>query len=426
MKRVVTFLLAAGLVFAVAAPATAAAPSSDPKTDARDAAAWIAERVNASGFIPSSASPTTADLASSAQAVTALAAAGVGKSKVAALLAYLGSHIDAFVTANGFDDPGAIAYLILAAKAGGADPTSFGPAHADLVTRLVATQQPDGLFGLAANATFTGAFDQGLSLLALHAAGIANPHGVTWLEGQQCADGSFTAFRADTTVACPAVNTTTFVGPDTNSTALALLGLIAQGDNTAAAKAETALRAVRNAGGGWGFLSVSTQATDGNSTGLVLEALRTVSGVADQQGILALLALQVGCAGAAADRGGIAFQPDGMGRLAGNMFATVQATAALAEVALPVTSATISSDVPTPCASTSTTTVSTTSTTVAVAGSTVASTGSTVQPSTTTVAATTGAQLPRTGTSSAPIAIVALCLLTAGTLFVGGARRRRT
>lgn len=423
MKRVVTFLLAAGLVFAVAAPATAAPPSSDPKTDAKDAAAWIAERVNASGFIPSATSPTKADLSSSAQAVTALAAAGVGKSKVTALLAYLGSHIDAFVTANGLDDPGAIAYLILAAKAGGADPTSFGPAHADLVTRLVATQQPDGLFGLAANATFTGAFDQGLSLLALHAAGIANAHGVTWLEGQQCDDGSFTAFRADTTVACPAVNTATFVGPDTNSTALALLGLIAQGDATAAAKAEAALRAVRNAGGGWGFFSVSTQATDGNSTGLVLEALRTASGVADQQGIRALLTLQVGCAGAVADRGGIAFQPDGQGGLAGDVFATVQATAALAEVALPITSATISSDVPTPCASTSTTT---TSTTVAVAGSTVASAGSTVQASTTTVATATSAQLPRTGTSSVPIAIVALCLLASGTLFVGGARRRRT
>jgi LPXTG-motif cell wall-anchored protein len=426
MKRVVTFLLAAGLVFAVAAPATAAPPSSDPRTDARDAAAWIAARVNASGFIPSSTSPTKADLSSSAQAVTALAAAGVGKSKVTALLAYLGSHIDAFVTANGFDDPGAIAYLILAAKAGGADPTSFGPAHADLVTRLVATQQPDGLFGLAANATFTGAFDQGLSLLALHAAAIANPHGVTWLEGQQCADGSFTAFRADTTIACPAVNTTTFAGPDTNSTALALLGLIAQGDTTAAAKAEAALRAVRNSGGGWGFFARNDQPTDANSTGLVLEALRTVSGVADQQGIRALLALQVGCAGAVADRGGIAFQPDGMGRLAGDMFATVQATAALAEVALPITSATISDNVPTPCASTSITTVSTTSTTVAVAGSTVASAGSTVQTSTTTVATATRAQLPRTGTSSTPIAIVALCLLASGTLFVGGARRRRT
>jgi LPXTG-motif cell wall-anchored protein len=426
MKRVVTFLLAAGLVFAVAAPATAAPPSSDPRTDARDAAAWIAERVNASGFIPSSTSPTKANLSSSAQAVTALAAAGVGKSKVTALLAYLGSHIDAFVAANGFDDPGAIAYLILAAEAGGADPTSFGPAHADLVTRLVATQQPDGLFGLAANATFTGAFDEGLSLLALHAAGIANAHGVTWLEGQQCADGSFTAFRADTTIACPAVNTTTFAGPDTNSTALALLGLIAQGDTTAAAKAEAALRAVRNSGGGWGFFARNDQPTDANSTGLVLEALRTVSGVADQQGIRALLALQVGCAGAVADRGGIAFQPDGMGRLAGDMFATVQATAALAEVALPITSATISDNVPTPCASTSTTTVSTTSTTVAVAGSTVANTGSTVQTSTTTVAAVTRAQLPRTGTSSTPIAIVALCLLASGTMFVGGARRRRT
>jgi LPXTG-motif cell wall-anchored protein len=425
MKRVVTFLLAAGLVFAVAAPATAAPPSSDPKTDARDAAAWIAGRVNASGFIPSSTSPTKADLSSSAQAVTALAAAGVGKSKVTALLGYLGSHIDAFVAANGFDDPGGVAYLILAAKAGGEDPTSFGAAHANLVTRLLATQQPDGLFGLAANATFTGAFDEGLSLLALHAAGVANPRGVTWLDGQQCADGSFTAFRPNTTVPCPAVDPATFVGPDTNSTALAALGLVAQGDTSAAAKAEVALRAVRNAGGGWGFLARNDQPTDANSTGLVLEALRTVSGTADEQGVRALLALQVGCTGAVADRGGIAFQPGAKGQLVPDTLATVQATPALAEVALPITSATISSDVPTPCASTPTT-VSTTPTTVQVTGTTVASSGSTVQPSPTTVAAATSAQLPRTGGSSAPIVIVAVCLLAAGALFVGGARRRRT
>jgi LPXTG-motif cell wall-anchored protein len=425
MKRVVTFLLAAGLVFAVAAPATAAPPSSDPKTDARDAAAWIAGRVNPSGFIPSSTSPTKADLSSSAQAVTGLAAAGVGKSKVAALLAYLGSHIDPFVTANGFDDPGALAYLVLAAKAGGEDPRSFGAAHADLVTRLVATQQPDGLFGLAANATFTGAFDEGLSLLALHAAGVANAGGVTWLEGQQCADGSFTAFRQNTAVPCPAVDPTTFVGPDTNSTALAALGLVAQGDTSAAAKSEAALRAVRNPGGGWGFLARNDQPTDANSTGLVLEALRTVSGVADEQGVRALVALQVGCTGAVADLGGVAFQPGAKGQLVPDTLATVQATPALAEVALPITAATISSDVPTPCASTPTT-VSTTPSTVQVTGTTVASSGSTVPVSTTTVAAATSAQLPRTGGSSAPIVIVAVCLLAAGALFVVGARRRRT
>jgi len=423
MNRVVTFLLVAGLVFAVATPAIAAPPSSDPTIDARDAAAWLASQVNASGFIPQAANPASPNLSVSAQAVPALAAAGVGGTKIAALLAYLGSHIDAFVAANGFDDPGAIAYLILAAKAGGADPTSFGAAHADLVTRLVATQQPDGLFGLAANATFTGAFDEGLSLLALHAAGIANPRGVTWLEGQQCADGSFTAFRADTTVPCPAVDPTTFAGPDTNSTALAVLGLHAQGATAPASAGVTALVAVRNGGGGWGFLARNDQATDANSTGLVLEALRTVNGVADAQGMDALLALQVGCDGAGADRGGIAYQPGPGGKLAPDGLATAQATPALAEVALPITSSDISADVPAVCAATSTTTVSTTSSTVAATGTTVASTGSSVPVPTTTVAAS--AQLPRTGTSSAPIAIFAACLLAVGIAFVAGTRRRR-
>ncbi len=186
-----------------------------------------------------------------------------------------------------------------------------------------------------------------------------------------------------------------------------------------AANGVTALDAVRNAGGGWGFLARNDQSTDANSTGLVLEALRTVNGTADAEGIGALLALQVGCTGAVADRGGIAFQPVG-GALTPDSFATVQALPALAEVALPITSATISAVVPTPCAS------STTTTTVAVTSTTVASAGSTVPVTTTTTAATAIAALPRTGTSSEPIVLIAAGLLAIGTLFVGGTRRRHT
>src|SRR5260221_14325570 len=156
MKRVVTFLLAAGLVFAVAAPAMAAPPSSDPTTDARDAAAWLAAKVNSSGFIPQAANPANPNLSVSAQAVTALAAAGVGKNQVTALLGYLGNHVDDFVAAAGSDDPGALAYLILAAEAGRADPTAFGPSNADLVSRLGSTQPASGLFG-SADPAFDGA-----------------------------------------------------------------------------------------------------------------------------------------------------------------------------------------------------------------------------------------------------------------------------
>jgi LPXTG-motif cell wall-anchored protein len=426
MKRVVTFLLAAGLVFAVAAPALAAPPSSDPTTDAKAAAAWLAGQVNASGFIPQAANPANPNLSVTAQAVTALAAAGVGRTQVTALLGYLGNHIDDFVSPGASDDPGALGYLVLAAVAGGDDPTSFGPAHADLVARLVATQQASGLFG-AADATYDGAYRQGLALLALHAAGVANAAGVTWLEGQQCADDLWTSFRADTAVPCPVVDPNTFSGPDTNSTALALLGLQAQGATGPAAAGVAALDTVRNAGDGWGFLARADQMTDANSTGLVLEALRTVNGAADTAGVNALLALQVGCTGDVADRGGIAFQPGAGGVLAPDGFATVQATPALAEVALPITSATIADTVPTPCASTSTsTTASTTSTTIAASGTTAPVVGVTVPGAPATIAPAAPPQLPRTGSSSAPMAFGAACLLAVGATFVGATRRRRT
>ncbi len=123
MRRVAPLLLAAGLVFAVAASAVAAPPSSDPNTAATDAAAWLARQVNDDGFIPSSFVPGAADLSSSVQAVTALAAAGVGRPQVDALLGYLGDHVDDFVVIGGSDHSGELAYLILAAVAGGDDPT---------------------------------------------------------------------------------------------------------------------------------------------------------------------------------------------------------------------------------------------------------------------------------------------------------------
>jgi hypothetical protein len=416
MRRVAAFLLVAGLVLAVAHPAPAAPPSNDPKTAARIAAAWLGRQVNEAGFIPQSANPADANLSVSAQAVVALASAGVGRQQVDALLAYLGRHVDDMVASGGADDPGALASLILAAKAGGADPTTFGTPATNLVSRLVATQQADGLFGTA-DATFDGVFREGLALLALHAAGVANAAGVTWLEDQQCDDGLWTAFRTDTTQPCPAVDPATFTGPDTNSTALAALGLQGQGATTGAANGIGAVQAVRNAGGGWGFLARADQSTDANSTGLVLEAVRTVAGAPDARGTTALLALQVGCAAPAADRGGIAFQPGAGGALVPDGLATAQATAALAQVALPIISATIADELPAPCPAAPTTTV-------AALGS--------VQPTTTTTgtanvaAARAAAELPRTGTPTAPIALGAMCAVVAGGACLAGARRRRT
>ena len=408
MKRVASFLVAAGLVCAVAAPASAAPPSNDPKTAARDAATWLASKVNASGFIPQSANPAQANYSTSAQAVTALAAAGVGKTKVDALMAYLGQHVDDFVVHSGADDPGSLAYLILAAEATGGNPTSFGTGHTNLVSRLVATQQPSGLFG-ASDPTFDGAYREGISLLALHAAGVGNASGVSWLKTQQCADGSWTAYRSDVNVPCPAVDPVNFTGPDTNSTALAVLGLHAQGETTPVTNGVAALHGVRNAGGGWGFLAASDQATDANSTGLVVTALHTATGTADAKGEAALLSLQAGCTAPATDQGGIAFQPGSGGKLTPDALATAQATPALAEVSLPLQSPSIAAGLPDVCPSSVTGQGgSTTTSTVAAAG-----------------AETSSGDLPRTGSSSAPLAILALvCVAGGGALAVASRRRR--
>jgi LPXTG-motif cell wall-anchored protein len=404
-------LIAAGLVCVGAVPASATPPSSDLHADARDAAAWLAHQVNGSGFIPQAADPNKPNLGVSAQAVTALAAAGVGKHQVDALLAYLGAHVDDFVVNNGADDPAALAYLILAARAGNEDATSFGPSHTNLVTRLVATQQGNGLFG-AADPTFDGAFREGLALLALHAVGESNTPGVTWLEGQQCTDGSWTAFRADTSVACPPVDPATFTGPDTNSTAVAALGLDAQGASASAAKGIQALDSVRNSGGGWGFLARSDQATDGNSTGLVLAAERTVQGTTDNKGLAALVALQVGCNGDPVDRGGIAFQPGKGGAIVPDPFATDQALLGLSGATLPLDAPTIASTLPAVCASTT--------------GSTVTTAAPTTTPTTATTAKATvaaaAAELPRTGSSTGALWWLGLAFVAVGTLL---ARRRR-
>jgi hypothetical protein len=251
-------------------------------------------------------------------------------------------------------------------------------------------------------------------LLALHGVGQSDAAAADWLADQQCADGSWVAFRPDTSVACPAVDPNTFAGPDTNSTALAALGLKAQGRNKPATDGANALLAARNAAGAWGFLAASDQPTDANSTGVVVAALRAITGTQDAQGVAALLALQVGCDGDPADVGGIAFQssPDG---LAPDVLATDQATLGLADVVLPIDSATISPDLVVACAPAPAPTTTTTTTAVPT-------------PTTGAQANTSPRQLARTGSSVALPVGIALTLIGAGgtVMQLADTRRRRS
>ncbi|MGV9786273.1 prenyltransferase/squalene oxidase repeat-containing protein [Streptomyces sp. NPDC003435] len=180
---------------------------------------------------------------------------------------------------------------------------------------------PDGLFGKA-DPTYDGVWRQSLALLAQHTVGEKPADSaVKWLTGQQCADGGFASFRADTGVACGGKG----AQADTNSTAAAVQALAALGGHDdVTGKAVKWLKAQQNRDGGWGY-SPGTP-SDTNSTSVVVGALAaTGAKPAELRGKGktpddALASLAVPCA----EKGGgaLAFQPDKKGKLEANADAT--------------------------------------------------------------------------------------------------------
>ena len=267
---------------AVAASSPGASVTSTEPTAAQAGAGWLGRQFHGA-FIGTKATP---DPGSTAEAVLAFAAAGAGGSKARAATMWLTRHFESYVSSGGVDDAGALATVILAAQAmggqaAGFDPTAFGGGQAanNLVARLVATERSSGadagLFG-ASDPTFDGAFRQGLSIMALVNQGLggstAVAAGVSWLQNQQCADGGWEAYRSDLTTACPAPDPATFSGPDTNSTAVAVEGLVAAGA-TFPDSPLSFFESSQNTDGGFGFIGDASQSPDPDSTGLVIQAL---------------------------------------------------------------------------------------------------------------------------------------------------------
>ena len=337
--------LVAALALAALVPsgiAGAVSPLPLPQTSSAHAAAtWLAGQVVPGGYIASTVNPGTADLDATANTVLALASAGVGAAQAAAALSYLEGHVAAYVTVAGADGPGQLALLILDAHAQGVAPTNFG--GTDLVARLVATQRSggadSGLFG-AQDPTYDGAYRQGLALAALAAAGVTSGSVVTgatgWLTAQQCPNGGWTSYI---TVGNPCNGKpANYAGPDTNSTALAVEGLAAQGalSPTGAAAALRFFKKAENADGGFGYepnTVKSPGSTDPNSTALVIQALLALGAAPSSSTyakggggpVASLVANQV--TGGAGD-GGISFP----GISGVNLLATYQAIPALAGV----------------------------------------------------------------------------------------------
>jgi hypothetical protein len=353
-RLAVTALTTAVVGLAALAPAAtagAAGTSSPPLpqvTAGRDPAQCLAGQLTPQGFIPNAPGSVVASLSFTANIVLALSAANVDLTGARSALGYLQGNINAYVTQDGADGPGQLALLILDAESLGASPTDFGGTN--LVARLLATQQASGpnagLFGTAAQlADFdAGNYEQGLALQALAAAGVKGTSQValatTWLLAQQCSDGgwSFTDQANDTCTVDPDSGT----GPDTNSTAQAVQGLVAEGGlgTGPSAAALSFYTTGQDADAGWSYYpnsSASPGTTDPDSTALVIEALSALgqspSGAAFAKGtatpVTALLSFQLA---SGSDAGAIFYPP---APAPGNVTATFQAVPALAGLTFP-------------------------------------------------------------------------------------------
>ena len=334
-----TAIAAGPSIAAAAAPEPAIATTTFPQpSSARSGAAWLAGQLTPSGYIPGNA-PGQANLSFTANTVLALASAGVDLSAADSALAYLEANVDQYVTVSGTDGASQLALLILDAHALGADPHAFG--RTDLVSRLLATEQPSGLFG-AQDPTYDGAYRQGLALAALAAVGVTSHSQLasadSWLSAQQCPNGGWSS---DVTINPCTGAPSNFLGADTNTTAVAVEGLVAQDaiGATSAAGALAYLSATQDGDGGWGYYANPTSVpgpTDPDSTGLVVQALvalgvsPTGSSFARASGnpVTALGSFQL-TSGAGA--GGFEFSPGG----GADLTATFEAVPAMAGVTLP-------------------------------------------------------------------------------------------
>lgn len=190
-----------------------------------------------------------------------------------------------------------------------------------------ASSGDSGLFG-AADPTFDGVYRQSWAIVGLRSVGSAVPaKAVRWLASQQCGNGGFQSYRADTAAACAASDAASFSGPDSNSTALAAMALRSAGQRSRADRAVGYLKTLQNSDGGFTYYAGGD--SDANSTGLAVAALRGSAQTKATRKRIArattwLRSVQRRCA-AGSDRGLVPFQSGGPG----NYLASAQAALGL-------------------------------------------------------------------------------------------------
>jgi hypothetical protein len=330
-----------------AAPASRASNRSHSATVttltvAQAGAGWIARDLSSSGALVDAEShlPSAGD---TSNAILALVAAGVGANQVKSATNWLSHNFGSYVASKGVDNPGRLALVTLAAVAAGADPLQFGgkAKSNDLVARLEATEQMTGssagAFGTDPN---LNAFSESLALLALAAAkdlGKGTRLGKAYLASMQCSDGGWEYGRTALSTACVAPNPKVFTSPDTNTTALVAMAIVATGGHFSHSPVPF-LEASQETNGSFGVFGVSGdgQQGDPDSTSYVIQALIALRAINDTQfvrnGITpeqALARFQYGCKAPVGERGEFSYFG------AASQLATLQAVPAAAGVALP-------------------------------------------------------------------------------------------
>lgn len=333
--------------------------STAPPASALDAAGWLGRQFLGNGDLPTFEGEAGVNNVPSA--LVALVAAKTGSKQASAGLAYLERHFESFVSVatsktTSVDLPGRLAAVILAAVAMGANPSRFGghKAKNDLVARLLATQTKKGknagLFGSPSAPTYSSAYVEGLALLALAAAGHPNAAGAGWLVRQQCADGGWTSYRANTSTPCPSEDASTYTGADTNSTAVAIEALVATKTSPRISPLKFLERS-QYRDGGFGYIGVvsKSQPVDPDSTALVIQALVALGKLSDPvfskpggRPERALERFELGCSAPSSERGSFRYP----GEKGPNLYATIQAIPAAAKEADPIEPGSLSAGLP--------------------------------------------------------------------------------
>ncbi|MCX6069778.1 MAG: cell wall anchor protein [Chloroflexi bacterium] len=302
MQRLISVVVLAGCL---AWPAAAAAQA--PADPLHAAAAWMRTQQQpdggfSNGFVPGSDAATTAD------AVLGIVAAGEDPSEWNAGGSSPMDLLRVAVSSGSVVGPGAFAKVTLAVVAAGDEPRDFG--GVDLVGKILQGYSSDaGMFG-------GGPYDSALAIQALAAAGEPLPEGaIAGLLATRLADATY-SFNGDQALGAG----------DSNTTAMAVMALIAAGERDDVAPSLAYFRSVQNEDGGWTYQKPSAfgEDTDANSTALVLQALAAAGEdlAAWNDPAQALLALQL-------PSGAFIFNAANSSE---NLLATVQALPALALV----------------------------------------------------------------------------------------------